>query len=386
MHRFLHSSDLHLGRQFGQFPAEVSVPLAEARFDVIGALAAAARGAGASSVLLAGDTWDSETPSDRVLRQSLDRFAAETDIHWYLLPGNHDPIGHGALWSRLAEAGVANLTPLTEALPHEISQGVWLLPSPCTRIAALGDPTEWMAQAATPEGAHRIGLAHGSVLSFGEADADSVISPNRARDAGLDYLALGDWHGWLAFGDRTLYAGTPEPDRFREGSGCAACVTLEGGDRLPGITQARISKFQWLEAEIDVASEAAPAEALDRLLQGDIALSDTILSLRLSGTVRPELRSTWVQAVEDTGLSLRHLRLDDSALVSLVAAEDLDLIDRQGALRVAADQLLTDSRDMDASAEDRAAAALALDLMFTWSVQDGVQDGVQDTARDTDPS
>ena len=32
--------------------------------------------------------------------------------------------------------------------------------------------------------------------------------------AGLDYLALGDWHRTLSVNARTWYAGTPEADRF----------------------------------------------------------------------------------------------------------------------------------------------------------------------------
>lgn len=370
MRKFLHSSDLHLGRQFGQFPADVASHLAEARFDVIGSLAKAARDAGISDIILAGDTWDSETPSDRILRQSLDRFAAEHDIRWLLLPGNHDPIGAGSLWQRIAQAQPTNLIILSEAKPQEIAPGVCALPSPCTATAEIGDPSQWMTRATSPEGTFRLGIAHGGVLSFGEEGDDTVISPNRAKEAGLNYLALGDWHGWLTFGDRTLYSGTPEPDRFREGSGFAALVTLTGPDAPPRIEQCAIGKFRWLEHALDAESEPVPSAALERVLEHARPRSDVLLSLKLTGTLRPEVRSAWAQATQDLGLSLRHLRVDDSDLVSLVAADDLDLIDRHGALRAAADRLLALSNDADAAGDERAAASLALDLLFTWSTQD----------------
>ena len=45
-------------------------------------------------------------------------------------------------------------------------------------------------------------------------EANNPIAPDRARRAGLDYLALGDWHRTLQIGPATWYAGTPEADRF----------------------------------------------------------------------------------------------------------------------------------------------------------------------------
>lgn len=322
-----------------------------------------------SSILLAGDTWDSETPSDRVLRQSLDRFSEHGDLRWLLLPGNHDPVGVGGLWNRVASQGLANLDVLAEEGPREIEPGVWILAAPCSDRPETGDPTAWMSRAGTPDGAHRIGVAHGPMLSFGEHPAGIVIDSNRAIDAGLDCLALGDWHGWTKFGDRTLYPGTPEPDRFREESGFAALVTMPGGQGSPQIIRCPTAQFHWLKRTIDPAVEPDAAVALSRLMPEGVSRRDVILSLSLSGTVRPETRAAWMRTVDDFGLSLQSLEIDQSKLTSLVTAEDLDLIDRQGALRAAADNLLAVSIDEEQTADERAAASLALDLLFTWCTQ-----------------
>ena len=370
MWQVLHSSDLHLGRRFRQFPDNIASHLEEARFDVIARLAQQARRVGSTSVLLAGDTWDSEVPSDRILRQSLDRFAEQSDIRWFILPGNHDPIGAGALWPRVASAGLANVEILTEQGSREIEPGVWLLTAPCVLGAAPGDPTFWMNAEPTPEGALRLGIAHGPAQNFGETAAEGVISPNRAKEAGLDYLALGDWHGWTLFGDRTLYPGAPEPDRFREGSGMAASVRLSGGGAPPVIEQCATARFHWLKRGIDLSLEQDPETALTGALPSGVSRSDILMSLTLSGAIGPEAQAAWMGAAEDLGLSLRHLDVDSSAVASLVAADDLDLIDQQGALRAAADSLLTASRNLQSSADQRDAAKLALDLLFTWSLQD----------------
>ena len=62
-YRFLHSSDLHLGKPFGRFPEGIRHRLREARHGAIGRLAAAARSGGAATILLAGDTFDAEPPA-----------------------------------------------------------------------------------------------------------------------------------------------------------------------------------------------------------------------------------------------------------------------------------------------------------------------------------
>lgn len=90
--RFLHSSDLHLGRAFGGYPEGIRHRLREARHGAIARLAQAARAGGAGVVLLAGDTFDAETPAPETLRQALRAMGEEGDLTWVLLPGNHDSL------------------------------------------------------------------------------------------------------------------------------------------------------------------------------------------------------------------------------------------------------------------------------------------------------
>lgn len=71
MFRFIHSSDLHLGKRFGNMPLELRGRLREARHAVIGRLASLAREHGAGVILLAGDTFDTETPTPDIRRQAL---------------------------------------------------------------------------------------------------------------------------------------------------------------------------------------------------------------------------------------------------------------------------------------------------------------------------
>ena len=162
---FLHSSDLHLGKAFGGFPEGIRNRLREARHGVIARLAAQARTAGVRDVLLAGDTFDAETPAPDTLRHALRAMAAEGDLRWFLLPGNHDSLAASELWARVVREAPANLVPLLGSDPVALAAGVWLLPAPCTQRRPGRDLTEAMS-APTPEGVLRIGLGHGAITDF----------------------------------------------------------------------------------------------------------------------------------------------------------------------------------------------------------------------------
>ena len=132
-----------------------------------------------------------------------------------------------------------------EPAPLPLEPDVILLPAPCTTSRPGRDLTEWMTGAATPDGSVRIGLAHGPIQEFSEdATATNVIAPNRAALAGLDYMALGDWHGSVAVDARTYYSGAPEPDRFKhDRPGQAMIVSIAGQGALPTTTAVRPPAF-----------------------------------------------------------------------------------------------------------------------------------------------
>ncbi len=204
-------------------------------------------------MLLAGDTFDSATPSPQVLRQALTAMGEAPGVEWWLLPGNHDNLRHAEpVWDEIARDGPANVHALRDATPVEIAPGVMLLPCPVPVRATGRDLTEGLPGIATPEGALRIGLAHGGVVDFTESGEQ--IPPDRDRSAGLDYLGLGDWHGRLAVSARTQYPGTPEQDRFKHGlrGGCLA-VTLAGAGAVPEVARGRDGRFPVVRSVPDVA-------------------------------------------------------------------------------------------------------------------------------------
>lgn len=368
MFSFLHSSDLHIGKRFGNFPEDLRGRLREARHGVISRLADAARQAGAGVILLAGDTFDTETPTPAVLRQALAEMARNAPLRWVLLPGNHDSLLADQLWSAARAAAPANVILAAQAAPIHLEPDVVLLPAPCTARRPGRDLTEWMSAAATPEGAIRIGLAHGPIQSFSEDTAASnVIAPNRAALAGLDYMALGDWHGPVAIDDRTFYSGTPEPDRFKhEAPGQAIAVSIAGARARPATTSVETASFSWQTLRFDLISSEDGAAALKAALPDMFARRQTLLRIVLSGRARPSGRTAMTGFLEALAPEFAHLEVDAEALAGECESDDLDAIDRAGALRDAAELLLAESRDDSLSGGDRQVARDALIRLFSY--------------------
>ncbi len=361
---FLHSSDLHLGKPFGGYPEAIRNRLREARHGVIARLATAARSGRAGLVLLAGDTFDAETPAPDTLRQALRAMGDETDLQWMLLPGNHDSLAASELWRRIAQDGPPNLRVLGDSAPVALTPGAWLLPAPCTARRPGRDLTETMA-APTPEGALRIGLGHGAITDFsGEEGAAGIIPPDRAARSGLDYLGLGDWHGQMQVTPATWYAGTPEPDDFKHDNAAGALlVTLAGPGATPQVQPVETAQFRWHSPRLDLLPGEDSIARLAQALPATRA-RDHLIRLGVTGRLplsdRAALEAALARAAPDFGW----FNADLSALAVDALPEDLDQIDRAGALRRAAETLLRDCADPALSQSDRDTATAALSRLY----------------------
>ncbi|NDR58652.1 metallophosphoesterase family protein [Aliiruegeria sabulilitoris] len=369
--RFVHTSDLHLGKRFGTMPDTIRSRLVEARHEAIARIADVARADDARHVLVAGDTFDTETPSDNVRVQALAAMGADPELTWWIIPGNHDSAAAETLWERVEEDAPSNVRVLTKPEPVEIAHQVFLLPAPLPHRFPGRDLTDWIPGAATPEGALRIGLAHGRVQSFHEdADTRDIIPPNRAATAGLDYLALGDWHGALTVDPRTYYSGTPERDRFKHnGPGSCLVVTLDGGS--PQVETVETGRFDWQDVDLNLTPDADVGALLSTHVPADVVRRrDVLLTIRANGTLRLPEKGELITAGNTVADSFGLLRLLTDDLSTEVEAGDLDAIASGGALRSAADLLLKEAEDEAASERDRQIAARALDRLWTLAQED----------------
>lgn len=368
--RFIHSSDLHLGRRFLSLPepqdGNLRGRLMEARFDKIQRLAAAARAHSAEHVLLAGDTFDSATPSPQVLRQALAAMRDESGVTWWLLPGNHDNMRNAEpIWDEISRNAPDNVRAVLDGTPIDLAEGVALLPCPVPVRAAGRDLTEALPRMQTPEGTIRIGLAHGGVVDF--SDRGDHIPPDRDQTAGLDYLALGDWHGRLKVSARTQYSGSPEQDQFKHGTrGRCLAVTIPGRGTEPEVTEIETGSFLWQDVDLALHDGEDAAVALEALLPSHDR-RNTLLKVRASGWAPLSGHAALHSTAERHAPEFAYLELGTDGLGTLHNVADLDEIDHAGAMRLAAEQLMTEAEDPALSEDDRAIAAAALNRLYAYA-------------------
>jgi hypothetical protein len=366
--RFIHSADLHLGRRFGNLPEEVRGRLVEARHQIIATLAQAARNHAAQHILLAGDTFDTETPTDPVWRQAVAAMGADPGLHWWLIPGNHDSLAAESLWTRFRHHVPANVHLIDAAAPIGIAPDVVLLPAPLPRRYPGRDLTDWMPGCDTDPRRFRIGLAHGAVRDFSESGtaAEGIIPPDRAETARLDYLALGDWHGQTAIGPRTAYSGTPERDAFHhDGRGACLAVTLTAPGALPQIEGVPTGRFVWTDLPLPLVPGGAADASLLALLPA-ANRRDHLFRIRASGRATLAEQAALAHVAEAVAPEFCLFDLDLTGLATEFALADLDDIDRAGALRMAAEDLRHAAEDDDRDGRARRVSAAALNRLYGY--------------------
>jgi DNA repair exonuclease SbcCD nuclease subunit len=317
-------------------------------------------------VLVAGDVLDHEHAEPGLLRRMVHRMAGFPGP-WLLLPGNHDPARPGGLWDRFAASGDCpeNVRLLIRPEPMTLLDGrLVVLPAPLLQKHVSGDTTAWFDTAVLPAGAVKVGLAHGGVPALlpGQSESPNPIALDRAERAGLDYLALGDWHSVLQVGPRTWFSGTPEPDDFtRSGQGQALLVTLPGPGQPVTVRALETGRHAWQARKVDLGhgpAVGAIGDQLDALVAGLAAPGETVLRLTLEGALDLAGRAALEAALGRLEARLRHLEVQDEGL--LTAASEADLA------AMASEPLLAEVVAALAESEDPAAPVALRLLHQTW--------------------
>lgn len=292
---FLHTSDWHIGQQYPADYGALATRLTEARIDVIERIAQLAMKNNIEHILVAGDVWHEERPSDQILTYTLETTAKFPNVTWWMMPGNHDPCRGSSLWTRISFNAPPNVRLLLEPKPYKVSKFAWLLPAPINCKYPVEDRTSWMNQADIPHEAIKIGVAHGNahgstydVLTSNTGYSSSTIAHDRAVVAGLDYLALGDTHSTVQINERTWYSGTPEPDKFLKNPSGQVLMVNTAKSKLPTIRKENVSIFAWHRKEVELNLNTRFVQQLDEL-ESQTCLRNTLIRLTLLGSITYEL-------------------------------------------------------------------------------------------------
>ncbi|MEM7219339.1 MAG: DNA repair exonuclease [Pseudomonadota bacterium] len=379
---FIHTADWQIGKAFArvQDPAKRTL-LQEARFRAIGRLGQLVREQAAEFVVVAGDLFESATVPRATVSKALADIG-KLSVPVFAIPGNHDHGGTGGLWSQdyfvREQAELApNLTLLLDFEPLLLDDAV-LLPCPLLRRHDSHDPTAWLQRQDLDWQAFgdrpRIVLAHGSVHGFTtetEADEDELeggamnrINLARLPEGEIDYIALGDWHGTKAVGERAWYSGALEQDRFARGSdysaGNALVVQVNRGG-APTVITHRTGSANWHDVQARFNTDAD----LDGLIG---AMKDTIgnrvdedlVQMTLSGSLGFAARDQLDQRLDVWRNRLLRLKLRDDTTIAPTEAEVEALTERSADPLIAkvASALQAERLAADAEAADIARLAL----------------------------
>ena len=287
---FLHSADWQIGKPYARVQdPDKRARLRQVRLEAIARIGAQIGPTTASLLLVAGDLFDSPTPSSSDV-SAVCQAIGKLELPVLVIPGNHDHGAPGSVWhtpffQAEQRRRAPNLQVLLERQPLELEQAI-VLPCPLLRRTDSHDPTAWVRQldwSTLPADKPRLLLAHGSVQGFGAADLDTHLDADEENPASasnrlqldgplleqLDYVALGDWHGLKQVNARSWYCGTPEPDRFPRSDdyqgGQVLAVTAQRG-QLPVVQPRPTASLRWLQLRAELQT-SADVERLERQLE-----------------------------------------------------------------------------------------------------------------------
>lgn len=270
--KIIHTSDLHLS---SPIEAHLSPQRARQRreeiTDSMRGLFDAAKSLGAEAMIIAGDLFDSESPSCRERDAFLDTVWLHEDLNVYYLCGNHERDA---------------LEYSTAALPknlHIFGNDWTYFNIGDVTIAGRRDTGERIFDTLRlDQGRKNISVLHGAINSDEER-----IPLARARHIGLDYIALGHYHSYsaTAVDERAVavYSGTPEGRGFDEcGSKGFVLLDTNGGRVKYSFIPHAKRELKTIDASI------SGIQSRDMLLRSisdalSVTKSDDIVRLRLIG-------------------------------------------------------------------------------------------------------
>ena len=299
--KFVHTADLQLAKPYGGIQDETKrVLLQEKRLEVIEKIGKLANENNAAFIVIAGDMFDSSTPTKFVVSKTCSLIGA-IKLPVYVIPGNHDNGGKGGIWDqpfflKEKESLAPNLNVLLEPVPVELEDTI-LFPCPLLRRHESADLTAWLRNidmSGFPVHKPRIILAHGTTQDFSsgstldeEYTVANFIDLARLPESEYDYIALGDWHGTKKVGNKAWYAGTPEIDRFIKGDenkpGHVLLVEAARNNE-PKVEQIRTTEIDWYEMQFEFLDENSLAvfeSEINQLI--GTSVSSHLLKLVLTG-------------------------------------------------------------------------------------------------------
>ena len=287
MVKFLHTADWQMGAKSFQLGSKAGEGR-KLRLQSIRNIVSVAKKENVDFVLIAGDMFEDPDVNESVVRSTIEVLNGLGPIQIFIIPGNHDPFVPGGVWDRISWKEIKDhIHLLMRPEEYELDSNLAIYPCPLKQKMGKTDPTSWIPLREKGDIRIRIGLAHGSLDIVKEPNFP--IAADRVQKSGLDYLALGDWHG-LFIQNRLVYPGTPEQTSYSDKNpGNVALVTITREGEEPVIQTQRVGVLNWIEMN-PLIQDSSDIDALERELSKIADKSNTVLKIKskISSTLQSE--------------------------------------------------------------------------------------------------
>jgi DNA repair exonuclease SbcCD nuclease subunit len=258
--RILHTSDIHLGSPITAHldPARAAIRRRELQ-DGFAKLVLRAEELSCQGIIIAGDLFDGERVSRRLIESTLATVASTPEITFFYLPGNHEGDALGRSGIPIPE----NLLIFGEEWTYFDLGSV--------RIGGRTRHEPNMLKEFVSGGGINIAVLHGERRDG--RSGEGAIGMQDALESSVDYLALGHYHGYSARrigACEAVYSGTPEGRGFDEAGDLGfVLIEIDGGKVRHSFIKSCGRRLLIAEADITGCTTQADVEgAVERALVG----------------------------------------------------------------------------------------------------------------------
>jgi len=255
---FIHTADWHIGNTYSNFELGMRQNLNRAIFQAVKSIFMYAAKKNIPLLLCAGDAVDNgQTCAKENVLELFRIIGKYPAIQVVMIAGNHDPLVAGNVYDRIEKENYPenfHLVRGDEILPYP-QWNLEIYASSAREKNGTYNPLDWVKPEAEKSNKLRIGLCHGSIENETFSADAFPIPQDFARQRGLDYLALGDWHSFKKINDRTYYPGVPEPLQLGD-EGNPLEVTLRAPGAIPEVKPiTHVAQYRWSREKVEVNEE-----------------------------------------------------------------------------------------------------------------------------------
>lgn len=324
--RFIHTSDVHLDTSFAGsgFPPRLGDRKREAVRATFRRILEDAGRESVDLVLIAGDLFEHDRITPDTVEFLKQQFESLGSIRVFIAPGNHDPYLDGSPYRD--EAWPQNVHIFRHEEFHSVE-----LPELGVRVTGFGYnrthlEEHYFARLPTlPEGAINLVVAHGSDISrvpegkakHGPLKIDEIAGKN------VHYCALGHYHQQRQVANtidetQVWYCGIPEGRGWDELGSCGY-LRVEIDQQQVRVQGVPCNHYPLQVVTIDCEGLSTREQIIDAILQyqGSEFDSDTILRVRLVGSLDPRLDLSTIEMEERLSDKALYVQWEDRTLPAL---------------------------------------------------------------------